>query len=257
MLGLGVKKGNHVGVMAFNHYRYFELYFAISGFGAIMHTININLFPEQLSYCINHAEDKILFIDPVLIPMVEFLKNDIKISDFVALDDVVPESSLDPIHSYDTLLQSANPEFQYPDLDKNLPAALCYTTGTTGRPKGVHYTHRTTYAAAMVGGLADAYGFCSDDIIMPISPMFHNYSWGFPYMAAFAGARIVFPGIGFSDPAVMCEIIEKEQITLTNMVPTLLRALGDYASKNQKYLSSLKMVLCGGGSPDPSLIKLF
>ena len=254
---LGVKPGDHVGVMAMNSHRFFELYFAIPSYGAIMHTINVSLMPDQLTFCINNAEDRFIFADAMFLPMLEAVKDKIVTEQYVVLANEKPDVDLAPLFGYENMLTENDEEYDFPNLDEQSPAALCYTTGTTGRPKGVNYSHRSTYLQAITLGHTDVYGIAAQDVIMPVSPMFHNYSWGFPYAAAFCGATIIFPHAGFSTPSVTADLIEKNNVTLTNMVPTLLRDLGRYADKNLKDLSSLRMVLCGGGPPDPSLIKLF
>ena len=254
---LGVKPGDHVGVMALNNHRYFELYFAIPSYGAVMHTINVALRPDQLSFCINHAEDKVILADPIVLPMLEAVKDEIKPEQYLVLSHDVPASGLTPLSSYEKLIEKAEVWPEFDDLDEQSPAALCYTTGTTGLPKGVHYSHRSTYLQAMALGNYDVYGINTQDVIMPVSPMFHNYSWGFPYAATLAGSTLIMPDAGFSTPSVTADLIEKEKVTLTNMVPTLLRDLGRYADENDKDLTSLRLVLCGGGPPDPSLIRLY
>lgn len=254
---LQVKPGDHVGVMAMNTHRFFELYFAIPSYGAVMHTINAALRPEQLSYCINHAEDKIIMVDSNFLSMLEAVKDKILTQKYLVLADEIPDSTLEQVFSYEKLVEEAEENFEFPDLDERQPAALCYTTGTTGKPKGIHYSHRSTYLQALALGHYDVYGINAGDVVMPVSPMFHNYSWGFPYAAALAGSTLIFPHFSYATPSVTADLIEKQKVTLTNMVPTLLRNLGRYAEENNKDLSSLRMVLCGGGPPDPALIKLF
>ncbi len=250
---LGVEKGDHLGAMDINTHRFFELYFGIPMCGAIMHTINQRFGPNELSLCINEANDKVLFTNPLFIPQLEKVEDELNVENFVVLSEETPETTLENVLNYEDLMEEASTDFDFPELSETDNAALNYTTGTTGRPKGIHYTHRTTVLQAALLGHADIYSISVEDTIMPITPMFHNYSWGFPYAGAFCGSEQIFPSTGGAPE--WAELIEKEDVTLTNSVPTIARDLIDYGIKNNKDLSSLRLILCGGAPPDPDLIR--
>lgn len=225
---LGMKKGSKVGTFAWNQHRHLEAYFGVPSAGAILHMINIRLSPEHILYVINHAEDEILLIDEDLFPHFEKLAPHLKtVKHYVIMGDSkeLPETSLKNVHLYEDLLKEASDEFEFPeDLDENLPAGMCYTSATTGKPKGVVYTHRGLVLHSFALGLTGSMGLNERDVIMPIVPMFHVNAWGMPFAGVFFGTTQVYPGPGF-DPALTLDLIEKEKVTLTAGVPTIWLAV--------------------------------
>lgn len=257
---LGMTKGMKVGSFAWNHHRHLEAYFGVPSTGAILHMINIRLSPEHIAYVINHAEDEILLVDEDLFPHLEKLAPYLKtVKHYVVMGDrkELPETTLENVHLYEDLLEKASDTFEFPeDLDENLPAGMCYTSATTGNPKGVVYTHRGIVLHSYALGLADAMGMQEKDVILPIVPMFHVNAWGMPFAAVFYGATQVYAGPGF-DPAIILDLIEKEKVTLTAGVPTIWFAVLNELEKNQRDLSSLRAIVCGGSASPKGLIRTF
>ncbi|MFZ3579194.1 long-chain fatty acid--CoA ligase [Virgibacillus sp. DJP39] len=258
--GLGINHGDRVGTLAWNHHRHLEIYFAAPGIGSVLHTINIRLSPEHIIYIINHAEDKILFIDEDILPLIEKVADQLKtVEAFVVMTDKseLPTSSLQPLYSYEELLRSGNPATEFiKDIDENDPAGMCYTSATTGKPKGVVYSHRGIVLHSFALGLTDSAGLSESDISMPVVPQFHVNAWGIPFASTWLGTTQVLPGPRFT-PKRLAEFIEREKVTITAGVPTiwlgLLRELeqGDYDT------SSLRAILCGGSAAPRGLIKTF
>lgn len=257
---LGMKKGMKVGSFAWNHHRHLEAYFGVPSTGAILHMINIRLSPEHIAYVINHAEDEILLVDEDLFPHLEKLAPYLKtVKHYVIMGDqkVLPETSLENVYLYEDLLAEASDAFEFPeDLDENTPAGMCYTSATTGNPKGVMYTHRGIVLHSFALGLADAMGMQEKDIILPIVPMFHVNAWGMPFAAVFFGTTQVYAGPGF-DPEVILDLIEKEKVTLTAGVPTIWFAVLNALEKKPRDLSSLRAIVCGGSASPKGLIRTF
>ena len=225
---LGMKKGTKVGSFAWNHHRHLEAYFGVPSTGAILHMVNIRLSPEHIAYVINHAEDEILLVDEDLFPHLEKLAPYLKtVKHYVIMGDnkELPETSLENVHLYEELLGKASDEFEFPeDLRRESPAGMCYTSATTGNPKGVVYTHRGIVLHSFALGLADAMGMRERDVAMPVVPMFHANAWGMPFAAVFFGTTQVYAGPGF-DPGLILDLIEKEKVTLTAGVPTIWLAV--------------------------------
>ncbi|WP_232696911.1 long-chain fatty acid--CoA ligase [Brevibacillus daliensis] len=257
---LGVKRGDRVGTLAWNDHRHLEAYFAIPSIGAVLHTINIRLSPEHLLYIINHAEDQVLLFDEEFLPFVEKLKAHLPtVRAFVMMTDheELPPTSVENLHSYEKLLQEADPNFQYPDdILETDPAGMCYTSATTGNPKGVVYTHRGIVLHSMAAGLADTLGLSEKDTALPVVPMFHVNAWGFPFAATWFGCTQVLPGPRFT-PQILAELIETEKVTITAGVPTIWLGLLQELNKGRYNTSSLRAVV-SGGSPSPrSLIAAY
>ncbi|MEL3962302.1 long-chain fatty acid--CoA ligase [Lysinibacillus endophyticus] len=257
---LGMKRGTKVGSFAWNHHRHLEAYFAVPCTGAILHMINIRLSPEHIIYVINHAEDEILLIDGDLFPLFEkaipFLKT---VKHIIVMQDnkEVPKSSFPNVYSYEQLLEEARDDFKFPeDLDENLPAGMCYTSATTGMPKGVVYSHRGLVLHSLALGLADSMGLREKDIIMPVVPMFHVNAWGMPFAAVNYGSTQVLPGPMFNAPLLL-DLIEQEKVTVTAGVPTIWLGVAQEQEKNPRDLSSLRAVVCGGSASPKGLIKTF
>ena len=256
---LGVKKGDVIGTFAWNTHRHMEIYFAVMCSGAVLHTLNVRLFSDHLNHIVNHAEDKIIFADEDLLPSLEEVADRLKtVENFVVLTDKEepPSSSLSPLLHYEKLLEDAAEEFVFPgDLDENAPAALCYTSATTGLPKGVRYTHRSLFLHALTLCTPDAIGISEKDTILAVVPMFHVFSWGFPFAAALTGARIILPGRDLSAPT-LCRLIEQEKTTLIAGVPTIWINLYQHLESGASYdLSSLRYILNGGAPISKSLVE--
>ncbi|WP_153721506.1 long-chain fatty acid--CoA ligase [Sporosarcina cascadiensis] len=257
---LGMEKGTKVGTFAWNHHRHLEAYFGVPCTGAILHMINIRLSPEHIVYIINHAEDEILLVDEEFFPHLEKMAPMLKtVKHFVIMSDSkeLPETSLENVHSYEALLEKASDEYDYPeDLDENTPAGLCYTSATTGQPKGVIYTHRGLVLHSYALGLADAMGMSERDIAMSVVPMFHVNAWGMPFAGVFFGTTQVLPGPGFN-PAVLLDLIESEKVTITAGVPTIWLAVLKELQQKPRDLSSLRGIVCGGSASPKGLIRAF
>ncbi|OLO25572.1 fatty-acid--CoA ligase [Alkalihalophilus pseudofirmus] len=256
---LGVEQGDRVATFAWNSHRHLEAYFGIPGLGAVLHTVNIRLSSEHISYIVNHAEDKVMLVDSDLLPLLENVKDELKtVKAYVVMTDgEVPETSLSPVYSYEELLAEGNPEFEFiKDIDENSAAGICYTSATTGNPKGVVYTHRGIFLHSMALGLVDTAAISEADRCMAVVPMFHANAWGMPFAATWFGSSQVMPGAQFT-PTILAELIESEKITLTAGVPTIWLGLLKELEENNYDTSSLRAVLCGGSAAPAAMIKAF
>ncbi len=257
---LGVQRGDRVGTLAWNDHRHLEAYFAIPSMGAVLHTINIRLTPEHLIYIIQNAEDKVLLVDESIVPLVEGIKEQIpSVEAFVIFTDKeeLPETSLEPAYHYDQLISKGDSDYQYPkDLDENSPAGMCYTSATTGNPKGVVYTHRSIVLHSLSIGLADSLALSESDISMPVVPMFHVNAWGLPFSAVWFGTTQVLPGAFFT-PQILAELIESEGVTTTAGVPTIWLGLAREFKTGKYDTSSLTRVVCGGSAAPKGLIRTY
>ncbi|RFB18422.1 fatty-acid--CoA ligase [Bacillus sp. HNG] len=257
---VGVKKGDRVGTLAWNHHRHLEAYFAIPGIGAVLHTINIRLSPAHIVYIINHAEDKVLLFDEDLLPLLEKVKDQLKsVEAYVVMTDKdeLPESSLEPLFHYEKLISEGDPSFEFKkDLDENDPVGMCYTSATTGNPKGVVYSHRGVVLHSMALGLADNAGLSESDIAMPVVPMFHVNAWGLPFASVWFGTTLVMPGPYFT-PKILAELIDSQKVTMTAGVPTIWLGLLNELEQGNYDTSSLTRILCGGSAAPKGLIKAF
>ncbi|MFD1358944.1 long-chain fatty acid--CoA ligase [Fictibacillus halophilus] len=257
---LGVQKGERIGTLAWNHHRHLEAYFAIPGVEAVLHTINIRLSPQHIAYIINHADDQILLIDQDILPLVEHIKDHIpNVKAFILMtdEDELPNSRLQPLYHYEKLLETGDPGYEFPqNVDENDPVGMCYTSATTGNPKGVTYTHRSTVLHSMALGLADCGAVSESDVCMPVVPMFHVNAWGLPYAATWFGSKQVMPGPQFT-PQLLAELIEMEKVTVTAGVPTIWMGLLRELDQKSYDTSSLRAVLCGGSAAPKGMIKAF
>nr|BBH95612.1 long-chain-fatty-acid--CoA ligase [Thermogemmatispora argillosa] len=252
----GVAQGDRVATFAWNTYRHLELYFAIPCYGAVLHTLNIRLFPEQLVYIVNDAEDRVIFVDGDLVPALEQIAErlpTVKLYVVMGQPPYQPQK-LHPVVDYEDFIASQPAEYAWPELDENTAAAMCYTSGTTGNPKGVVYSHRSIFLHSMGVGLADGPGLCEQDRVLPVVPMFHANAWGFPHAGVMMGSSIVMPG-RFLDPLRIAQLMEKERVTLAAGVPTIWIGLLNVLEKEQFDFSALRAIISGGSAVPQSLIE--
>ncbi|USK61928.1 long-chain fatty acid--CoA ligase [Peribacillus asahii] len=257
---LGIQEGDRIGTLAWNHHRHLEAYFAIPCYGAVLHTINIRLSPEHVAYIINHAEDRLLLLDADLIPLIEAISPQLKsVEGYIIMTDQaeLPKTSLSPVYHYETLVAQGNPKQALrQDLDENAPAGMCYTSATTGNPKGVVYSHRGIVLHSMALGLVDTGAVSERDVAMPVVPMFHVNAWGLPFACLWFGTKQVLPGPYFT-PEILAELIQSEQVTISAGVPTIWLGLLQELETGNYDTSSLRALLCGGAAAPKSLIKTF
>lgn len=259
LTSIGVKAGDTVAVMDYDSHRYLECYFAIPMLGAILHTINIRLAPEQILYTIDHAEDDVILAHTDLLPTLEQIKGRLDIDAFIVLSDdgKIPPTSLHVKGEYEQLLAQSADTFDFPDFDENTRATTFYTTGTTGLPKGVYFTHRqlvlhTLGALSTLGSAPKQGSFHQGDVYMPITPMFHVHAWGLPYVATMLGVKQVYPGRYIPD--MLLELIDKEGVTFSHCVPTIMHMLFNSPKINEVNLKGWK-VMIGGASLPKSMCK--
>ena len=258
--GLGVAPSDRVGTLAWNGYRHMELYYAISGMGAVMHTINPRLHASQLEYIVNHAQDQFLFFDLSFLPLVKLIMNgcpDVKA--FVAMTDrahMPADSGVARLLCYEDLIDGASDAFEWPSFDENAACTLCYTSGTTGNPKGVLYSHRSTVLHTYAAALPDALNCSARDCILPVVPMFHVNAWGLPYVACMVGAKLVFPGPGMDGKSIH-ELLEAEKVTMAAGVPTVWQGLLAYVEQHGLGFSSMTRTVIGGSACPPAMLKAF
>lgn len=252
--GIGVGPGDTVAVLDWDSHRYLECFFAVPMMGAILHTVNIRLSPEQILYTMNHAEDDVVLVNEDFLPTVEKIAPELKtVKSYVLLTDnsKKPPARLPIVAEYEELLSKASPSFDFPDFSEDTQATVFYTTGTTGDPKGVYYSHRQlvlhTLGQASLGNLAREAPFHWSDVYMPITPMFHVHAWGFPYMATMIGAKQVYPGR--YEPEMLLRLIEKEGVTYSHCVPTILHMLLEHPLASKVDLRKWKVVIGGAAYP--------
>lgn len=256
---LGLKHGDTVGTLAWNTFRHFELYFGVSGIGCVVNTVNPRLFPEQLSYIINHAENKYLFIDLSFVGLMESISDSLEgIKGVIILTDRehMPETSLQKVLCYEELIANESDEYLWPEFDENTASSLCYTSGTTGNPKGVLYSHRSTILHTWIVSSGNVGKISSSSVILPVVPMFHVNAWGIPYAAAMFGAKLVLPGPGM-DGASIFELIDKEKPDLLMGVPTVWLGLLNYLKESNQTLDSVTTALVGGSAAPRAMIQEF
>jgi len=257
---LGVNQGDRVATFAWNHHYHLEAYFAIPCMGAVLHTVNIRLPVEHIVYILNHAEDRFLLIDEGLLPLFEKIKDQLKtIEGYIILTDKkeLPDTLLHPVYLYENLLDGADPLYKFPsDIHENAPAGMCYTSATTGNPKGVVYTHRGIYLHSFGIGLADSLGLAERDTVMPIVPMFHVNAWGLPFASVWFGSKQVLPG-PMPTPEALLRLIADEKVTVAAGVPTVWTAALKAQESLQADLSSLRAVICGGSAAPRALIESY
>jgi len=259
---LGVETGDRIGTLAWNGYRHFELYYAISGIGAVCHTINPRLFPQQVAYIINHAADTYLFVDLNILPLLEALAAHLtQVKGVVVMTDAahMPETPLAETHDvlcYETLIGGEPEHYAWPNFDENTAAALCYTSGTTGNPKGVLYSHRSTLLHAYAILLKDVASVGAADCVLPVVPMFHVNAWGIPYAAPMVGAKMVMPGIGL-DGESLTRMMNDEGVTVSSGVPTIWLGLLQYLRDSGARLETVTKLNVGGAACPLAIIEGF
>ena len=254
---LGVAPGARVGTLAWNGYRHFELYYAVSGMEAIIHTINPRLYFDQLTYIVHHAEDRLIFFDLTFLPIVEKLAPACSgVTTWIAMTDRahMPASTLPGLLCYEELLAAETDDFDWPDFDENTAAGLCYTSGTTGHPKGVLFSHRSSVLHAYAVSLPDAKGYSAHSVVLPVVPMFHVNAWGIPYAAPLTGAKLVLPGAGM-DGASLYELFESEKVESSAGVPTVWLNLIAYMQQHRVKFSTLKYATIGGAAVPPAMVR--
>ena len=253
---LGIKQGDRLATFMWNSQPHLELYMAAPCMGAVLHMLNIRLFEEQLTYIVNHAKDKVIFVDDSLIPLLAKVAPTLEgVEQYVVVGDGDASALPNAIRYEDLIAQNAGP-YDYPDLDERTAAGLCYTSGTTGNPKGVLYSHRSNVLHCLASGLADTIGVTASDRVLPVVPMFHVNAWGFPYACAMIGADLVMPG-KFLQPEPLAKLIESERVTIAGAVPTIWMGLLQWADEHKPDLSSLRSVVCGGAAVPESLMRAF
>jgi fatty-acyl-CoA synthase len=256
---LGLDPQTRCGTIAWNNRRHLEIYFGVSSAGFVCHTINPRLFPEQLIYIINHADDQVLFIDKTFVPLVAAVRAQLPNLKHIILmggDDAEAAAALPGLIFYDDFIAGGDPAFKWPELDENTASSLCYTSGTTGNPKGVLYSHRSTVLHSLIACLADTLGLSAQDVVLPVVPMFHVNAWGVPYGAALTGASLVMPGPGLDGPSLV-KLIDTYEVTIALGVPTIWLGLLNEAEKSGSTLTSLKKTVVGGSACPPSMLRKF
>jgi len=257
---LGLQRGDRVATLAWNDYRHLEAYYAIGGSGYICHTINPRLFPEQIAFIINHAEDRWVLVDLLILPLLEKIVGEIPgVEGFVVMTDDahMPDTSLKNAVSYESLIGSESDEYEWPVFDERDACALCYTSGTTGDPKGVLYSHRSQILHAYAAVTPDVMNLSSKDCVLPVVPLFHVNAWGIPFATLMVGSKLVFPGPKMGDGETLYQLLEQESVSLSLGVPTVWLALLQYAEDAGKKLNSLDRTVIGGAAVPESMIRAF
>ncbi|HLL80617.1 MAG TPA: long-chain fatty acid--CoA ligase [Ktedonobacteraceae bacterium] len=252
----GFKEGERIATFGWNTYRHLELYFAIPCIGAVLHTLNIRLFADQLVYIINNAEDAVIFVDGDLVPLLEGFADQLPtVRQYVIMGDApAATGKLQPSIDYETFIGSQPDTIEWPSLDEDTAAAMCYTSGTTGNPKGVVYSHRSIFLHSMAAAMTDGLGVSERDTILPVVPMFHANAWGLPHAGIMMGSKFVLPG-RFMDPARVAHLISSERVTLAGAVPTIWIGLLNAMERQPIDMSSLQRIVCGGSAVPISLIE--
>ncbi|WP_276300353.1 long-chain fatty acid--CoA ligase [Halorussus lipolyticus] len=255
----GIESGDRVATFCWNHHRHFETYFGVPNSGAQLHTINPLLPDHHIEYIVENADDKLIFVDPSLIEKLEGPADSAafeSVEQFVVMGQQVPETSLSPVTDYESFVADESADYDWPDLSGDTKAGMCYTSGTTGKPKGVEYTQQMLWSHTMASLTPQGLEFDESDVIMPVVPMFHVNAWGMPYSATAAGAKHVYPGPA-PEPADLAQLIEEEGVTFTAGVPTVWLGLLEYLEDNDADLSSLETIVIGGSAAPEAVIRRF
>lgn len=256
----GIQQHDRVCTLAWNDYRHVELYYAISCIGAITHTVNPRLFPEQINYIINHAEDRLVFVDPLVVPVLEPLQSELKqVEAYIILTDDahLPDTKLPNAISYESFIGGQPDEFDWPELDEKTASSMCYTSGTTGNPKGVLYNHRSIVLHSLSSASSDVFGLSATEVVMPVVPMFHVNAWGLSYSSLMCGAKMVMPGPKMGDAETLCSLVQEEDVTISAGVPTIWAGLLRYLSEHNEKVESLHTVMIGGSACPLSMMQEF
>lgn len=257
---LGVERGDRVGTLAWNTHRHLECWYAAAGMGGVVHTINPRLFDEQLTYIVNHAEDKVILFDIHFAPILARLAHTFTCKPvFIALTDAahLPKIEGHEVHCFETLIAAEDGDYHWPqDLDENEAAGLCYTSGTTGNPKGVLYSNRSTVLHTYAACMADTLSIRSNDVVLPVVPMFHANAWGVPYSTSIVGAKLVMNGANFDGETIMA-LLNNEKVTVTAAVPTVWLGLLKHLEDTGAELPHLEQVTIGGSAAPRSMIEIF
>jgi acyl-CoA synthetase (AMP-forming)/AMP-acid ligase II len=258
LLELGVSPGTRIATLAWNGYRHLEVYYGTSGMGAVCHTVNPRLFPEQIAYIVNHADDQYVMFDTTFAPLIDCLAPQCPgVKGWIALAERAHMPVMDvPALCYEALLASQDGHYAWPQFDENTASSLCYTSGTTGNPKGALYSHRSTVLHAFGASLPDAMGCSAGDVILPVVPMFHVNAWGIPYAGPLVGAKLVFAGKELDGKSIF-ELLEAEKVTYSAGVPTVWLGLLNYLREHQLKFSTLKRTVIGGSACPPAMLRVF
>ncbi len=254
---LGIKRGDRVATFAWNTYRHFELYFGVTCYGAVLHTVNIRLSVEHIAYILNHAEDKVVFLDPDLLPVMEEVAPHLKtVKHFIILSDHVPETTLPSASSYEQLLAQEADSYEFPTLDENSPAGMCYTSATTGNPKGVVYTHRSIYLHTSHLCFVDSLAIEEKDVLLPFVPMFHVNAWGIPFAGAWMGSTMVFPGV-HPTAEDLARLIQETKVTFAAAAVTVGIDMLKVLQQQPYDISSLRALMLGGQATPEAVIQAY
>lgn len=256
LVALGVEPGDRIGTFAWNHYQHLEMYFGIPGAGAVCHTLNVRLFPKQLAYIVNHAEDKVVFIDASVLPLYEKVSAEIGCVQHCVLVNAPPdiETTLPNVLHYEDLIAAADDNFAWRSTDEQMAMGLCYTSGTTGDPKGALYSHRSMFLHTLGENQAMGLGLTETDVVLPVVPQFHAMAWGLPYACTLAGADVVMPGPHLQ-PAALAELIESQQVTVAAGVPSIWNGLYHELRAAPRDISCVRALVVGGSAMPRSLIE--
>ena len=257
---MNIPRSARVGTLAWNGYRHFELYYGVSGSGRVLHTVNPRLHPDQLVWIVNHAEDEVFAFDMTFLPLVKAVAAKLTtVKHFIALcdaDTLPADSGIPNLISYEAWIGAQSDVYQWPAFDENLASSMCYTSGTTGNPKGVLFSHRSTMLHAMAGAATDVLGISSRDCVLPVVPMFHVNAWGLPYLMPMMGSKIVFPGAGMDGKSIY-ELFEQEKVTFSAGVPTVWQMLLSYMETSNLTLTTMKRTVIGGSACPPAMLDAF
>ena len=261
LIDYGVQPGDRIATLAWNDYRHFELYYAIAGIGAVTHTVNPRLFPDQITYIVNHAQDRLVFVDPLIVPLLEKIKQDLPgVEAYIVLteDEHMPDTGLPNAQSYESFIGRHPDRIDWPDLDEKTACCLCAIhRGQPATPKGVLYHHRSMVIHTLIGISPDVLNLSVRDVVMPVVPMFHVNAWGLAYGAPVAGTKLVFPGPKMGDGATLQALIEEEEVTFSAGVPTVWLNMLKYLADSGKQVRTLNRVVIGGAACPPSIMEEF